>query len=411
MKKTEQTSIDFWLLVLFLFTLNFTSFLFFGNKLAIPTDLEFSYSPTVISLLQGKGYTVGGHFNTHHPPLFPALLAGIYWITHDWTFKNPVYPIVVLVLQSFSCGFIYLCGRELWRRNVGIVSALLLGLYPFFLVLTATKYAWNVMPFFIFIFYGFLALYWETLKSDQWHLAGFSGFLLGLSTLVWSGAIHLWLIFLIYLLTVGVKKKGLLRIFIIALFFLTGFLIPTLGWSFYVYQQTGKKIFVSSALAPTMIDGLIRHDYSKLRKYPLVESAEAKREMGQLNEPKDILLLYQKELISNPVSTIKFFCYKAARPWFGTDAEKHENWILLIQIPYLLTGLWGLILSLRKRVEGAGLLFAIILYFWAMAFLVLSILRYMIPAMGILIIFAAVGILDILQKTHCLDRRRLSLPG
>jgi len=387
---------DFWRIVLFFSVINFVLFAIFKSTLHFSTDMELFYSPLAISLLEGKGYVIESQFYTHHPPLFPFFLAGIYWLSKHWTMGNPVYAFLVLILQAFSCGFLYLFSAGFCGRRAGLLSAYLFGLYPFFVVLTATKYSSTPTPLFTFVFFASLVLYGRLIKEGGFYLAGLNGFVLGLAALVWAAAVHLWVVFVVNILLNGIHRKMIVRNFLI-LSFLAGFLIPTLSWSYYIYRNTGQKIFVSSALTSSMVDGLVRHDY--MRNYPLVKAAKAKREAGQLNQPKHIILLYWNALLADPISTMKFSCYKSLRAWFGTDSEKYDSAVLLIQIPYLILALWGTYVSFGKNQQGAGLLLAVVLYFWGVTFSALSILRYMIPAMGILMVFAATGILDLFHRT------------
>ena len=52
----------------------------------------------------------------------------------------------------------------------------------------------------------------------------------------------------------------------------------------------------------------------------------------------------------------------------------------------------------KDKIEYIILFFGIIIYFWAMSFLAIPILRYVIPAMPFVIIFSAAGVSFILIK-------------
>jgi hypothetical protein len=86
---------------------------------------------------------------------------------------------------------------------------------------------------------------------------------------------------------------------------------------------------------------------------------------------------------------------KAARSWYGTDAMTHELPIAAIQIIYLLFIVLGVRIAWRRFPKNRLIVCALLgvaLYFWGMTVLVLSILRYMVPAMGLLLIFAATAV-------------------
>jgi len=72
-----------------------------------------------------------------------------------------------------------------------------------------------------------------------------------------------------------------------------------------------------------------------------------------------------------------------------------EGRIQVLQLPYLALGLAGAAWSWKKnkdKRQHLGLLIAVILYFWGMTIAVLSIVRYMVPAMPFVVVFSAVGL-------------------
>src|SRR5690349_13865034 len=79
---------------------------FFHNALPVPTDAETFYSPAAESLLKGQGYTVNGQFLTGYPPVYPAILAGVYFLTKIAGTANPYYPYLVVLFQSGTLLFL-----------------------------------------------------------------------------------------------------------------------------------------------------------------------------------------------------------------------------------------------------------------------------------------------------------------
>jgi hypothetical protein len=113
---------------------------------------------------------------------------------------------------------------------------------------------------------------------------------------------------------------------------------------------------------------------------------------ARLSESKSldsVVKVILEELQTQPHAVIKLFAIKAARSWFGTDSQRLENLIILIQVPYLclaLSGTWAIWRSGGTIKSMAVGIWLIVMYFWAMSILGLSILRYMVPAMGLLFI-------------------------
>ncbi len=385
--------------MLFLFVINLIFFYFLKNKLEIPTDTKISYSPAAVSLLEGQGYTVGGHFNASHPPLFSTFLAGVYWISNNQTLENPVYPVIVLILQAFSCGFIYLCGKELWRRSVGILSALLLGFYPFFIVLTATKYAWNAMPLFIFLFYLSFYLFIKAASDGKSSTFCISGFILGLSSLVWPGAAYL--VFFLALFIFFNRKLQFRSCIICSFAFFVTFWLPVLSWTFFVYSQTGRPVLFSASQTSFLRAGVILYGDHHFTDLEVSQDAKLEDEKGKLTNTRQVILFYWNELRQKPQAMMRFAAHKLVRPWYSTDSEKYDDKNKKLQIPYLVLIIYGVLGSVQKERPEPYFLSALllcVLYFWAVFSIGLSILRYMMPSMGLLMLPAAAGLEDLMQK-------------
>jgi uncharacterized membrane protein YhaH (DUF805 family) len=73
----------------------------------------------------------------------------------------------------------------------------------------------------------------------------------------------------------------------------------------------------------------------------------------------------------------------------------YERPVAIVQFLYLLLIVPGICMAWRRFPEKRFwylMLLVILLYFWSMTVVVLSILRYMVPAIGLLLIFAAVSV-------------------
>jgi 4-amino-4-deoxy-L-arabinose transferase-like glycosyltransferase len=82
------------------------------------------------NLVEGHGYVIGSEKFTPFyqlPPGTSALLAGTYWIFGQY---NYIYlRIFQALIDSFGCLFIFLVGRELFGRRVGLISAFLYAIW------------------------------------------------------------------------------------------------------------------------------------------------------------------------------------------------------------------------------------------------------------------------------------------
>jgi hypothetical protein len=112
----------------------------------------------------------------------------------------------------------------------------------------------------------------------------------------------------------------------------------------------------------------------------------------ELNSSGKLFDYLATEAKHHPGTVADLFLLKAARSWFGTDSGAHERPIMILQVFYLGFAIYGFFLLYRQRPETRpqlALLLILVLYFWGMAFVALSILRYLVPAMAYLLIPAA----------------------
>jgi hypothetical protein len=80
---------------------------------------------------------------------------------------------------------------------------------------------------------------------------------------------------------------------------------------------------------------------------------------------------------------------KLVRAWYGTDSQRMERYILLIQAVYLALLGWAAWMAWWKGGEKrrlAIIVLAVVATFWAMSVLALPLVRYMVPAIGLLFV-------------------------
>lgn len=120
------------------------------------------------------------------------------------------------------------------------------------------------------------------------------------------------------------------------------------------------------------------------------------RSMPQAQSIGGLLATLSQEAVQNPPGAFQLLGLKLARSWYGTESGRLEGFNLAVQAIYLLAIVWGgLTLWQSKAAQRGYLLFAVVLtvYFWLMTVSTLSILRYMVPVMGVLVPLIPAGIL------------------
>jgi hypothetical protein len=180
------------------------------------------------------------------------------------------------------------------------------------------------------------------------------------------------------------------------LIFLCGILIPVLPWEIWAYYQTGEVILLSTGGPPSIMDGLTFAVNSKGYRPDFQFPGTVRTVMTDLdaqgyylNSFPTILKAVWVEFQQQPVGMVHLFILKGLRSWYATDSGRGEIQSILIQIPYLALLISSFWLCWREKTNRflALTIGMLILYFWGMTTLVLSILRYMslVFALGFLL--------------------------
>jgi hypothetical protein len=77
---------------------------------------------------------------------------------------------------------------------------------------------------------------------------------------------------------------------------------------------------------------------------------------------------------------------KLVRAWYGTDSQRLEEYVAVIQLVYLALLACAWYVALRaggERKRLALIVASILILFWCMSVLALPLVRYMVPAIGI----------------------------
>jgi hypothetical protein len=114
----------------------------------------------------------------------------------------------------------------------------------------------------------------------------------------------------------------------------------------------------------------------------------------QLTTLGKILNYLAGEFRANPAPVVKLLLLKIVRAWFGTYNMTYDYDLLALQALYLAAfaiGLREAIRRYRDRLSSILFLLLVVASAWAACVLVMPIVRYLVPNMGLLMILAAVG--------------------
>lgn len=356
------------------------------------TRLNRDYTLMVQDLLAGEGLRT-----FRYPPVFPLVLAASLRLG-DMFGASPAVGVLLLLLSTnvLNTLLVFLCARRLWSLPAGLAAPALWLLHP--AVWRQFEQPLSGTLFTTFLLAAVLLLIQAL--ADKRHFAGRAaliGVLLGLAMLTRPIGIAL-----------GVITAGFIALFPENASFssrlagsgalLLASVLVVIPWELHAYHQLGDVIPLSTGGTPSILDGLsYAVDPSENRALhvpPDVRQLQEdifERQYEELSTTGDIVRFFLAELRTRPGTVFKLFAIKAARSWYGTDSGTLDQYLLVLQLPFLMIGAVGVTVALRHEgtIKRIGLLTLIlILYFWGMTTLVLSILRYMLPALALLFILA-----------------------
>lgn len=402
------------LLFFIFFTSLFVSllFLFFFKDIgpsqhAIPgTDYLYFYEPVAESILQGKGIPVKENFAIRYPPGYPFFLSMVFYLSQLIGINKLALVVIFnVIITALACCFLFLIADIIFNKKIAFISSFLWMTYPF--NLWFIKNPNSEVPFIFLLFLG-IWLYILALKKKHLGFIFLTGVILGFTSLV--RPIGLLLPFLLALMIFFLLKEASRKIqFLLVMILLIGNLIIIFPWESYVFSETGRLIPLSTGGPPSIAGGIILlskegQGGNRITLSSDVLALTVRAENSTLNTMGDILYFSSRELASHPIAFFKLIGLKMVRAWYSTSQMWWEGQILAVQILYLLTGFIGIALGIKtfggraENIKDIIILLSIILYFWGMTILGLSMLRYMVPAMGLLIIFSAITVNILLDK-------------
>ena len=360
------------------------------------------YHPVAQNFLDGKGLVLdSGDFGTLYPAGFPIFLAGSYFLADLLHIGRMNCVIAVnILLAAVGCVFVFLTARRVFTPAIAVFSALLWGTYIFNLWLI--KQPNSEVPF-IPLLLGAVYVLILCMERRQARWAAACGCLLALAALVRPIAILLPVVFAAWLLLRATLQKRF-RLFASALL-LASFLVTVLPWEVEVYSQTGLIVPLSTNGPSSILDGLTFARRSGTRGIPapvLSLMREIWHQGKEIKSTAEIVRLMKDEARQHPSAIARLYVLKGARSWYGTDSGSHERIILLVQLLYLGCSVAGCVMLYRRfsdRRHWLALFLTVVLYFWGMAVVALSILRYLVPAMALLLIPAAVVPATLIERS------------
>jgi hypothetical protein len=221
------------------------------------------------------------------------------------------------------------------------------------------------------------------------------GFALGIAMLIRPIAIGTGIVCAVLML-LG-KRHSLRTRLLFCLFLVCGNLVAILPWEARLAVQTHRILpLCNGRMSASIVDGLT---------FAAPNSAEFNSRAWVPADVKSLMIgltplsgLDFPEFMraaagmakEQPFAIIKLIGIKAARSWYGTSTGRNEKMLMIIQGFFLMLLLCSFSRIHRKYPEFRYLVFAgavFFCYFWSMSIIVLPLVRYMVPVLGLMVVY------------------------
>ena len=346
------------------------------------------------------------YFGAKRGWLYPLFIATVYKLFGP----HVLYVrLIQIVIDSLTCVLIYLIGRTIFQRKVGIVAALLSSLYPGFVYYSIMLYQETTTIFLLALYLVFLC---KAISHKKLSLYFTSGILLSIISFYRSGFIFFPLLAIpaLFLILQLLYKKGFLRYF---LHFLTGsvsmliiygtfsyaisgtftFNKPPSSWIF--YETIHRDGWVTDTYAPTPTKEL--NEIAKEYSYPISPGNQA-----QKFPPETYIKAGIQYIRKQPFEYLSQFVKRVKRVWTYVETypgrwHSSKVWSQLLFHRFLiLLGLLGISLSLTVW-HHSWLFYLIFLYITCVYTPVIGIPRYAVIAMPFIIILAVYALFSLME--------------
>ena len=261
--------------------------------------------------------------------------------------------------------------------------------YPLHLIAVQADLAeMTYSTFFIASLNALFGMFAASSRSGVYKKALLSGVFLGIAALIRPNpllfplllGIPLFIFFIPHERTVPLnehKTRFAAWLLVIAAFFTT--ISP---WSVYASQVSGHTVLLSTGFLPSHRDGF--------RRFPphfLPETVNHRmRSIGAVVE------FHTSSLIEKTGPYLTAWFKKIFHCWYASDSGRWEWVFLVINGVYILAAVPGWKACMNGRRHLAPILTLILIYYWALSTLVLSIARYQTPLFSLIGIFAVIGV-------------------
>jgi 4-amino-4-deoxy-L-arabinose transferase-like glycosyltransferase len=341
-------------------------------------------------------------------PVYPLFLSGLYFLFgHSYL----AVRIIQSIIGGLICVVIYFIGKKTINKNVGFIAATISVFYPFFIYYTGYLLVETLFTFLLAV-----AVFWLIVSAQKpdWRNLALSGIFTGLAALCKPTAFaFLPFSVLGFLVILGIRKISTYRNIGIFLLF---FIITLSPWVIRNYIVFQRIIPAATQLGKTLLDGSLlfeaQHQWRMEEEQQTNPILLKGKELHEI-EKNDY---YTKEALNfirrNPKYMMKLAIWKFLKFWRlyphtkTIYAYEHSKVLLVlfsllsygILLPFSILGIIFSIKNWKQFTFFYGLIgsFTMIhLIFWSQ-------IRYRLPIMPYIIVFAAFSLNSIIEKMKSL---------
>ena len=316
------------------------------------------------------------------PPVYPFLLAGLYWLFHG---SLLAVGVVQAIIGALSCLLIYQLGKLLFGRETGQLASGIVAIYPPFIFHEPFGQSNYLHPETTFIFLLCLALVILSRHGTVWPWRdGLVGLVLGLALLTKTLAILFpFLLSVWYVKVFGLKagcKKYATMIVVLVLV-----LVP---WTIRNYVVHGEFVLIQTSAGRVFWHGnnvLARGGPTDLFGLPDFDPARY-REMREVEIMREMYGHGLEFWFSHPERLPKLFIRKLLMFW-NVYGEEYNPWYGFI----LPLAMYGTVVATRRRIREAAPVLLLIVSFCIAVVINSGTIRYRYPIEPFLVLWPRWG--------------------
>ncbi len=362
-------------------------------------DYEKYYEPVAQSLASGGGFMLAARPALRYPCGIPIMYASTFYVSDTLHIPRHIglrlLEAILLTLTSMLVSVVVLLILNL---RVAFVASAMWSTYPFHLWQSKQADATSALSL-LLLLAVFLFLRWSAEGRRSVQYGCLTGLILGIAALIKPIAIALPIIFAVIACICVVPcrpRQRALFSFCVILFYL----LPISPWELWARKVSGGWIPLGTNGPNVLIDGLTFGTVRGAKPVWMPQDVraltrDAVEHYKELKTTSSIAKFLLAKARKEPGVVVRLFLVKTARSWYGNESHTSEKWVFVIQLlylPFVISGVREMSRGDRQQRNFLLIVATVTLYFWAVTtFVALPLLRYLVPAISLVTIVAAVA--------------------